>query len=45
MGEVWQDDDESRIAEFVGRNSDTEHGIIDLKRSQDSRSISCEAAA
>jgi glycosidase len=28
MGEIWQDDKEEKIAEFIGRNSQTDHGII-----------------
>lgn len=30
MGEVWQDNKEEKIAEFIGRNSQSDHGIIDV---------------
>jgi glycosidase len=28
FGEVWQDDDEARIAEFIGRNTEKDHEFI-----------------
>ena len=28
FGEVWQDDDEERIAEFIGRNTEKDHELI-----------------
>jgi glycosidase len=28
FGEVWQDDDEQRIAEFIGRNTEKDHELI-----------------